>query len=105
MSPIRAPEWTARNAAIVMPRRRRDVVEEELDGEVILCVPRTGSLHRLNETAVEVWRRCDGRATTREVAAYLTEAFDVDFDTALDHVEELVIVLAESNLVDVRGGS
>ena len=99
MTLIHAPEWTTRAVTVIAPPRRDDVVEEELDGEVILYDARTGNIHRLNETALEVWRQCDGQRTTRDIAAGLTETFDVDFDTALDHVEELVTVLAESNLV------
>jgi len=95
---MQAPDWATRQAAILAPRRGEDVVEEELDGEMILYDLRTGYMHRLNATALEVWRRCDGRTTTRQIAEHLAESFDVDFDTALDHVEELVTQLAESGL-------
>ena len=94
-----APIWTSRLAAIVAPPRRRDLTVHELDDEVIISEPSDGSTYHLNRTAALVWERCDGRATTREIAAGLAAAFDVPFDEALDDVEELVVWLAESRLL------
>jgi PqqD family protein of HPr-rel-A system len=98
---MQPPHWTAREASFVPPRRRDDIVEEKLDDEAILFDPRTGNTHRLNQTAYTVWRQCDGRATTRQIARRQTAAYDVDVDTALDHVEQLIMLLAESQLLDL----
>ncbi len=93
--------WTTQ-AVIVAPAPRRDVVEQELDAEVLLFDPLNGSTYRLNQTALAVWRACDGRMTTRDIAGRQTDVFDVDFATALDHVEQLVAMFAESELLESR---
>ncbi len=85
---------------IVAPRRHRDVVEEELDSEVLLFDPRTGQSYQLNETAASVWRSCDGRTSIERIAQEQTKKYEVDFETVLDHVEQLVAKFAESHLVD-----
>ena len=91
--------WTSRNATIVVPPRREDVVVNEHDNEVVISIPTDGSTYHLNPTAVLVWERCDGRSTTREIAQHLADAYDVSFDEALNDVEELVLWLAESTLL------
>lgn len=95
------PEWTTRAAGIVIPARRQGVIEETLDGQVLLYDTRTDRMHRLNETALLIWRHCDGTTSHRDIAASLTTTFEVDFETALDHVEETALVLAEAGLLEL----
>jgi len=97
-----APKWASRDADILIPRRRARVVEEQLDEEMLLVNPVNGQLHRLNATASDVWNACDGRATIRMVAERLTDAYEVGFDDAQDHVEQLVAWFAESGLLETR---
>ncbi len=100
MSVTQGLNWTTRLAAIVAPRRRTDLVEDVLDDEVILSDPCSGDTHRLNNTAVEVWHLCDGEATTRQIAAWMAEAWDVDTEDALDYVDQLVARFAEMRIVE-----
>ncbi|MCH8830720.1 MAG: PqqD family protein [Planctomycetes bacterium] len=94
------PSWTQRRAPFTMPPRRDDVVEDVLDDEVILTDSRTGNAIRLNKTALGVWRQCDGQTNNRQAAQRQTEHYEVDFDTALDHVEQLVVSFARWQLLD-----
>lgn len=98
-----APSWTDSAAPFVAPRRRSDVVEEELDEDAILTDPKTGAIFHMNPTAIDVWRLCDGRTTAHEIALEQQERFDVDFDTALDHVEQLIVAFARSRLFNLAG--
>ncbi|MHC4126634.1 MAG: PqqD family protein [Planctomycetota bacterium] len=93
-----APHWTSRDAEIVAPPRRDDVIVEELDGELVFCDPRDGRAFHLNATAHAVWKRCDGRTTTRRIADALVADYDVTFDQALDDVEQLVVFFAQAGL-------
>jgi len=102
MIDVHSPRWTDRRAVVIAPCRRGDIVVDELDGEAILLDPGTGNTYRLNQTALTVWSRCDGRATTRDIVAVLTETYDVDFDTALDHVDQLIALFAEAGLLEGR---
>ena len=100
----RARHW-ATEAKIVPPARRSDLIEEELDGEVILFDSRSGNTYRLNQTAFAVWRKCDGHRNTQQIAEQLTNAYDVNFDTALDHVEQLVARFGQSKLFSASSES
>jgi PqqD family protein of HPr-rel-A system len=98
---IPADHWTM-HAEIVAPSRRSDVIEEDLDAEAVLYDPRTGNTHRLNRTALEIWRRCDGRTTIQQLAQEQTELYEVDPETALDHVEQVLVLLAQAELFEPR---
>ena len=99
---MHAQPWTT-DMMLIPPPRRRDLIEEQLDGERILCDPRNGSGHRLNETAYAVWRECDGERTTREIAQHLTRVYEVELETALDYVEQLVAFFGQSKLLEAPG--
>jgi hypothetical protein len=66
------------------------------------CSPiRTTATPTTSTRAFAVWKRCDGRATTLEIADALTAEYDVDFDTALDDVEQLVAFFAQNRLAGI----
>lgn len=94
-----APDWTRLDHAFVIPMRRPDVLEESLDEELVLTDPNTGAIFNLNRTAQDVWNACDGTTTTHEVADRHRKAYDVQWDTTLDHVEQLVAAFARSKLL------
>ena len=94
------PRWTSLAAVIIPPGRRTDLREELLDGEAIILDPDSGDTHRLNEAATIVWHRCDGSISTRQIAAGLAELCDIDFENALDSVEQIVTRLVELKLFD-----
>ncbi len=98
---IQKEHWTARDL-FIPPPRRTDLSVELLDGEAILYDPVTGQTHRLSQGALDVWKRCDGGKTTRALAHRQTEIFDIDFETALDHVEQLVALFAEAGLLNLK---
>ena len=101
---IHEEHWTAQEASIPPPRRK-DLVVEILDDEAILFDPATGQTHRLSQGALNVWQQCDGNRTTKALAHRQTEIFDIEFETALDHVEQLVALFAESGLLNLQGDS
>lgn len=94
-------DWVGRDTPIIVACRRGDLTREELDRDTILADPVTGQLHRLNETAMYVWNLCDGRTTARQIADRMMEAFEVDFEDAMDYVDQLVARFAESNLLEL----
>jgi PqqD family protein of HPr-rel-A system len=90
--------WTA-SMDMTVPCRRDGVVPQVLDGEAVLFDPQSGCTHRMNQTALVVWRACDGQSTTRQLAARLTQAYDVAMETALEDVEQLIAAFAQAGLV------
>ena len=55
----------------VLPKRREGFVVEDLPEATILYDRKTYRAHHLNRTASLVWRFCDGRTTTEEMAKIL----------------------------------
>ena len=87
---------------VVLPRRRTGICEYVCDGETVLFDPTTWRTCVLNATAYDIWQRCDGRSTMRQVARRQARAYEVDIDTALDHVEEVAALFASLTLFDVE---
>lgn len=92
--------WTSLATDMIAPAKRAGMLIEELDGEALLSDPASGHTHRLNQTALAIWRQCDGRTSTRQIAEVMTVGYEIDVDTALDHVEQMLILLAEANLFE-----
>ena len=86
-------------AELAVPPRRKDLHEYELDGEVVLFDPDRGSIHLLNRTALEVWRRCNGRVTVGQIATGLVQSYQLSFEIALDHAEQLSGLFASDGLL------
>ena len=71
------------------PLRRSDLTVHELDGEALLFDAVSGDTHRLNGTALFIWRECDGRKDARQVAERVAKAYDISLDSAVEHVERI----------------
>jgi len=68
------------------PRRRSDVRVHELDGEALIFDPVSADTHRLNETALFIWRQCDGRHDVEHIALRLIETYDVSENEVMECV-------------------
>ena len=79
--------------------RRAELTVHELDGEALVLDAGAGDTHRLNETALFIWRQCDGRRDAPQVTERLIEAYNVSPDVACQHVERVVRELRERHLV------
>ncbi len=86
--------------SFLIPRRRDDLVLDELDAEASVFDPRSGNTYHLNQTAHIVWMRCDGFTTPRQIAREMTKTYEVTSQIALDHVEQLVSMFAASGLLE-----
>jgi len=100
-----SPDWTSCHAQIVAPARRCDVRQETIDDEAILYDLHSGNTLRLNETALVVWHHCDGRTSLKSIARSMVQQYEVDYDTALDHTEQLVAFFASCQLFEPAGSS
>jgi hypothetical protein len=78
----------------VRPRRRRSV-RLERSGEVYELVSVTGlHLAVLNDTAVALWRICDGSTELREMIDAVCALFGIEHDVARAEVERTIEDLA-----------
>lgn len=85
--------------AIDHPRVRRDLTIHELDGEALLYDALTGDTHRLNATAWCVWQLCDGVRTAGDIAAALSERYQITAEAAQPHVETILSRFCERGLL------
>jgi Coenzyme PQQ synthesis protein D (PqqD) len=85
---------------MVRPRRRTDVQTCLVDGELVVLDRDREFVHQLNKTASFIWEQCDGRRTAAEIADQLGETFEVDGQTALKDVLEILANLKDLNLVE-----
>jgi hypothetical protein len=94
--------WTAGPAEIQTPLRRDDLRAMDNDGGLILLDPASGRVHDLGPTAALVWQYCDGQLSTQRVAECFAQTFEVDIETALEHVDRLIARLTERQLLGPR---
>jgi len=88
--------------AAARPRRRLDLIQHELDGEALIFDPQSQDTHRLNETALFVWRLCDGTNDLSAMAKAVAHRYDVDERGAARHVERLCVELDGLGLLQDR---
>src|SRR6266545_8256151 len=81
----------ARNAKPLA--RKQDLLVKELPCEVLVYDLARDRAHCLNETAAFVWKRCDGRNTTRDIALLLGKKANATID-------EKIVWLALDQLAD-----
>lgn len=62
--------------------RGDSIMVREVDGELVVLDVATNQVHQLNATASFIWRQCVEGAGADEVATRLSDAFDIDAETA-----------------------
>ena len=70
-----------------------------VDGETVLLDREGDRVHQLNATASFVWSKLDGNASAEDVAAAVTEAFEVEPETAARDVSALLDQFRTLNLL------
>ena len=71
----------------------------DIDDETIIISPSESVMHELNETGSFLWKRIDGRRNVSDLAALLTEIYDVSGETALADTTALLAELSSRKLV------
>jgi hypothetical protein len=82
------------------PRRRTDIVLQDVGGEAILIDPRTDEAHVLNGSAARLWELCDGVRSMDELAAEFGAIYDLTAADVIDDVREVVAELIRLDLVE-----
>ena len=85
---------------LLYPKKRNDVNARSVDLEMVVLDRQNGSIHQLNQTASFVWEECDGESTLEEIAKRMTEAFEVDFSTAMSDVRKVIQQLNDIGLLE-----
>lgn len=83
----------------VVPPHRDDIEIHESAGGATLFDPRTSSTLRLNATALEIWKQCDGSRRAADIAARLTDLFEVSLAESQKHVDRMIQELHSLNML------
>ncbi len=71
----------------------------QVGDEVFVVSPVDNTLHRLNETASFVWLKTTGESPIDQVAQMLASEYEIDEQTALADVEEVMSELSKKGLI------
>ena len=109
IQPVAIKEWTdgrpSENDTGVgewVPKRRSDLNYRTIDGETVILNREEGQLHQLNPTASFIWDCCDGNSNIAEIIDRLAGAYEVEPSAARKDVEEVLLKLRKSNLLEAN---
>ncbi len=78
------------------------VVSREVDGDLVVVMPKRGEFVVLNPTGTLVYRLVDGVRSVREIARGVAEQHDVSFERALEDVSSFVEEMVERGAFSIR---
>jgi len=80
----------------------RDGVElAEMEGESVLYSYEEETMVHLNQSAVLIWRLCDGKRTVREIADLIADAFPEAADKVAIDVSEMIERFQKEGVVEL----
>ena len=81
------------------PEHRDDVVLQKSNNGATLYDPLTAGSHRLNSTAFEIWKQCDGSQRAADIARRLAALFEVSLAESQEHVDRMISELRSLQLL------
>ncbi len=82
-------------------KKNAGLVEQVVDGELVVLDQESGQIHQFNATANEIWTCLDGETTIDDVSKHISEHYDIDLDVARKDVESTLQRLQEQNLIKI----
>src|SRR5439155_4146972 len=82
------------------PKVRHSLAVVELDGEAVVFDAATRRLHHLNPSATLVFHLLDGKATVKQHAARIAEAFVLPADEVEHQIRALVREFRKADLLE-----
>ena len=82
------------------PKRRADIINEDVDDETIIYDPKSHNVHHLNPIAGVIWELCDGNRTTREIAEKIVGVLKADPSQVERDVNKTIQDLQEKGLLE-----
>ena len=84
-------------------RRKGDLLEAEVEGELIGLHVDNGTCYGFNATATRVWSLLEHPRSFDDLVAAITQEFDVDPATCRPEVAALLSELQSEGLIEVEG--
>jgi len=86
-----------------VPGRKKRVVAQAVEDEIVLILPDLGKVKVLNDTGSRIWEWIDGQSTVEEIALKLHRFFEVEMEQAREDVLVFLRELRQKDLIDVIG--
>jgi len=85
-----------------IPKRHPDTAFRIFDGEAVIISPTQNMVRMLNPTGSRIWELADGSRSIAEIAAILTEEFEVRPEHAPKSARDFVLALVERDLMTLN---
>ncbi len=82
-----------------MRKRLNGIIAREIDGALLILDHEQGQIHQFNETASFIWNNLERAKSAEQLATLLTCHFDVNAESAVADVYELLSRLQSLKLI------
>ena len=86
----------------LLVKRRGEMIETEVDGELVALHVDNGTCYGFNSTATRIWTMIEQPKLVSELTEGLMREFDVDAATCEAQLKALLDELAADGLVEIR---
>jgi hypothetical protein len=84
------------------PKRSGETASRVIDDEAVIVIPDSGLVRTLNETAALIWKLCDGSHTVGDIAASVSEEFDISYEQAEKDTIDFIMELEGMDMVKLN---
>lgn len=88
-------EWTE----LDRPQRAELVPWREMKEMGLILDVNSGDYFEINETALLIWKKLDGRNSIGSISAMLEKTYDVTKNEALSHIKQFLNIMAKAKLI------
>ncbi len=82
--------------------RNPDIAWRYLGEYLIAITPKSNQVHRLNHSAVAIWKSLEGgKKTMASIVEDICELYDTDAHTASNDIQGFISEIAEKGLIEV----
>jgi hypothetical protein len=84
--------------------KNTNLIEKKMDNELIILlsakqIKPAEELYALNESAILVWDKIDGKNNITAIAAYISALYEIDFTIALEDITILLIDMENHQII------
>ncbi|HEV7287637.1 PqqD family peptide modification chaperone [Sphingomonas sp.] len=90
-------------AGIALTRRTEGLLSAAVGDELLMMSAAEGKYFNLNDVGSRIWELLAQPVSAEKLVAALTAEYDVDADTAREHVADFLAALRERGLVTAAG--
>lgn len=80
--------------------KRKDILSEEIDDEIVLFDPKNRNTYALNQMGSIIWQLCDGEHTPYEISNEISSTLGENSDQVLADVLKVISDLLDKELVE-----